>query len=334
MSKQTAEPTGSLATALGHAGRLLTGQPAKAAEQAREILKVVPLQPQAMLILGVAQRQMGDLNAARETLQTLSAHQPKAATVFLELGRVLAAMGESNAAITTLKNATKLNPASAEVWQALAEQYELAGSDELANAAMAQQIRHSTRDPALIEAASALCENKLSVAERLLRDFLKSHPVNVAAIRMLAETGARLGRLEDAENFLARCLELAPGFTAARHNYALLLQRQTKSREALQQVDILLREDQKNPNYRALKAAVSCTNWRLCPGHRVLRNSSERTSAPAQILDELRPCAEDGRPSGRQHHGLSKEVLRFSRPGRSMVEPCQPENLPFHARRH
>jgi predicted Zn-dependent protease len=256
VSKETAEPTGSLATALGHAGRLLVGQPAKAAEQAREILKVVPLQPQAMLILGVAQRQMGDLNAALETLQTLSANQPKAATVFLELGRVLAARGESNAAITTLKNATKLNPASAEVWQALAEQYELAGSDELANAAMAQQIRHSTRDPALIEAASALCENKLSVAERSLRDFLKSHPVNVAAIRMLAETGARLGRLEDAENLLARCLELAPGFTAARHNYALLLQRQTKSREALQQVDILLREDQKNPNYRALKAAV------------------------------------------------------------------------------
>jgi predicted Zn-dependent protease len=130
-------------------------------------------------------------------------------------------MGETNAAITALTKATKLSPGSADVWQALAEQYELAGNDELANAAMAQQIRQSTKDSALIEAASALCDNKLAVAERLLKDFLKSHPTNVAAIRMLAETGARLGRLEDAENLLARCLELSPGFTAARHNYAL-----------------------------------------------------------------------------------------------------------------
>ena len=50
-------------------------------------------------------------------------------------------------------------------------------------------------DPKLIEAATALCENRLAVAERLLRDFLKSHPTDVAAIRMLAETGARLGAL-------------------------------------------------------------------------------------------------------------------------------------------
>jgi cytochrome c-type biogenesis protein CcmH/NrfG len=78
----------------------------------------------------------------------------------------------------------------------------------------------------------------------------------VAAIRMLAEVGARLGRFEDAERLLARCLELAPSFVAARHNYALVLHRQSKAAEALEQIDQLLAVDQDNPSYRFLKAAA------------------------------------------------------------------------------
>src|SRR5207302_3843876 len=50
--------------------------------------------------------------------------------------------------------------------------------------------------------------------ETLLREHLCEHPTDVAAIRMFAEVAARLGRYQDAENLLARCLELAPGFTA------------------------------------------------------------------------------------------------------------------------
>ena len=43
------------------------------------------------------------------------------------------------------------------------------------------------------------------------------------AIRMLAELAARIGRWRDAENLLRRAIELAPGFTAARANLALVL---------------------------------------------------------------------------------------------------------------
>src|SRR5437867_3414748 len=45
------EPVGTLDTALAHTGRLLGGNPAMAAEQAREILKAVPGHPQAELLL-------------------------------------------------------------------------------------------------------------------------------------------------------------------------------------------------------------------------------------------------------------------------------------------
>ena len=169
---------------------------------------------------------------------------------------MLAAAGETSKAITALVAATKLNPAAADVWQMLSEQYALAGDDALASQSVAQHIRLSAKDPALIEAAVVLCDNKLADAERLLKAFLKSHPANVAAIRMLAEVAARLGRYGDAETLLARCLVLAPDFAVARHNYAIVLHRQNKSQEAIAQVDILLKTEPLNPAYRALKGAA------------------------------------------------------------------------------
>ena len=57
---------------------------------------------------------------------------------------------------------------------------------------------------------------------------------------MLAEVAARLRRFEDAETLLARCLELAPSFAGARHNYAVVLHRQNKPVEALREIETLL----------------------------------------------------------------------------------------------
>ena len=79
--------------------------------------------------------------------------------------------------------------------------------------------------PRLVEAAMALNENQLEIAERILKPYLKEDPFDAAAIRMLAELAARIGRWKDAENLLRRALELAPGWTAAKANLALVLGR-------------------------------------------------------------------------------------------------------------
>ena len=129
---------------------------------------------------------------------------------------------------------------------------------EGADLAYANHVRYSTRDPQLLAAATALCENRIPEAEASLREHLKRAPTDVAAIRMLAEVALRLGRNEDAENLLARCLELAPGFHAARQNYALVLHRSNKPAEALVQIDQLLAHESDNPGYRNLKAVVLC----------------------------------------------------------------------------
>ncbi len=75
---------------------------------------------------------------------------------------------------------------------------------------------------------------------------------------MLAELAARIARDEDAVNLLARCVELAPGFNAARQQYALMLNRAEKPAEALAQIELLLAKDPGNPSFRNLKAVILC----------------------------------------------------------------------------
>jgi len=250
------EPVGTLDVALAHAARLLQRDPRLAAQQAGEILKVVPGHPRARLVLGAAQRIAGHTQAALEVLEPLAREQPQSAAVQLELGIARGEAGQVNAATAALLQALKLQPDSPDAWRLLADQRDAAGDAAGADQARAHYMKAATRDPGLMQAAAALVDNQLPVAEAQLRTHLQSHPTDVAALRMLAEVAARLRRYADAQQLLERCLELAPSFDAARHNYATVLNRQGNAAAALSQVERLLEKEPRNPGYRNLQAAV------------------------------------------------------------------------------
>jgi tetratricopeptide (TPR) repeat protein len=126
----------------------------------------------------------------------------------------------------------------------------------MAGRALANHVTASAKDPELLAAAKALAENRLPVAERSLKDYLARHPTDVAAIRMLAELAARLGRYGDAETLLVRAIELAPHFRAARHNLAIIELRMGKVVEAAAETETLLREAPKDPAYLTLRCAA------------------------------------------------------------------------------
>ena len=122
---------------------------------------------------------------------------------------------------------------------------------------MATSSPTSTRShPRLIEAAVALNENRLDVAERILKPHLKNDPFDVAAIRMLAELAARIGRWRDAENLLRRAVELAPGWTAPKANLALVLGRTGRAPEALGLLEEVFAQDPEDVGNWNLKAAT------------------------------------------------------------------------------
>ena len=133
-----------------------------------------------------------------------------------------------------------------------AERGDAAGS----NVAYRQSVRFAARDARLVKAGGALFAGKLGIAEGLCRQCLKKDPTNVSAIRMLADVAIRLGRHHDAEKLLARCLELAPDFHLARNNYAKLLFKTFRYREALAEVDKAIAAEPNRASHRLLKASI------------------------------------------------------------------------------
>ncbi len=250
------EPVGTLEVALAHAAKLLLSDPALAAEQAGEILKVAPGHPVATIILGASHRALGDAPAALAILEPLALAHPDWVSTHYELGLALGLAGHSKAAVRELQAAVRLKPEMGDAWRALGDHLTALGDAEAADAAYSEHIKASTRDPRLLAPAAALCEGNIPVAEHLLREHLKRFPTDVVAIRMLAEVAARLGRYRDSEALLLRCLELAPGFNAARHNLALVLQRQDRFADALREVDTLLQANSGDTGGRNLKAAL------------------------------------------------------------------------------
>ena len=99
-------------------------------------------------------------------------------------------------------------------------------------------------------------DNRLDIAERLLKAHLKDDPFDVRAIRMLAELAARIGRLKDSETLLRRAIEIAPGFTAARSNLAMVLGRMGRPAEALELLDGMVRDEPDSIGGINLRAAT------------------------------------------------------------------------------
>ena len=249
---------GTLQQALDHAERLLDRDPALAAVQLGEILRVSADHPGALRLLAAARSLQGDLPGALAILVPLAQGRPDSARVQFDLGVALMRSGRGEEAIRALRRTVSLQPDLPHAWRVLGDCLVAAAEREAADAAYVNHVQHSVRDPQLMAAAQALVENRIPDAEAILRERLKQAPTDVAAIRMFAEVAARLGRNEDALNLLERCLELAPGFQEARRNYALVLHRVNQPERALAEIERLLAADPQDASCRNLKAAVLC----------------------------------------------------------------------------
>jgi tetratricopeptide (TPR) repeat protein len=248
--------TADLKTALAHAERLLNRDPRLAGQQAEEVLKVHPGSEPAQRILAAACRLQGDAARSLALLEPLAWRNPDSPGFLFEYGQSLGAMGRGVEAITALRRAVQLEPGHAAAWRALGDQLAVAGDEAGSRDAYEKHFATSIRHPQLIECVELLRDGKLAKAERLARDFLKQHPADVSAIRILADIGMKLGQFEDARLLLERCLELAPEFHLARHNYAVTLVRQQKLEAAYAEVQKLLAMEPDNPNVLVLKGTI------------------------------------------------------------------------------
>jgi tetratricopeptide (TPR) repeat protein len=249
-------PDPALGDALQRVASLLRSDPALAAREATSILASRPGHPLAMLFLGMARRQSGDLPGALAILEALARQQTGSAATQYELGITLGLAGRRDEALASLERAVTLKPDVGEAWRLIAEHRLESGDPAGADAAWTNHVAITTAGPALLAPASALVANRLADAERMLRAHLARNPEDPAALRMLAELAMRATRWEDAAALLEHCLMLAPDFTVARHSYALVLHEQHRTEEALAQIERLLESEPGHPAYLNLKANV------------------------------------------------------------------------------
>lgn len=95
--------TSDLEAALAHASRLISLEPLLAIKQAEEILRAVPNQANALMLLALAQNAAGQTSIALDTFAQLTSLQPRWPAAYFEYAQVLGKSRQYGRAIAALE---------------------------------------------------------------------------------------------------------------------------------------------------------------------------------------------------------------------------------------
>ena len=112
------------------------------------------------------------------------------------------------------------------------------------------------RNRKLEDAADAISENRVDIAQSILQRYLEKHPDDPPALNLMADIARRADQFEEAERLLLICIENDPDCPGYRFNYAVIIITLEKYEEALAVLDVLLKSDARNPLFRDWKAKV------------------------------------------------------------------------------
>jgi tetratricopeptide (TPR) repeat protein len=130
------------------------------------------------------------------------------------------------------------------------------GMNTIARAVVELGKKRPLENPRLRRIVADMREGRVGGAEKELTAFLAKNPRNADALFLKARALYRLDRCEEAIEFLEKCLDIAPDFTAARSEYAKQLGDMNRYSAALAELDRLLAEEPDNPHFRQMKARV------------------------------------------------------------------------------
>ena len=234
-----------------------SGQFAQAAQIAGEILAGNGDDQDGLYIAAVAARYQGALEAAQTYLERLKRAVPEYGRAFQEEGHLLKARGDLGHALRAFQTATRFNPSLIGSWTAQVDLLKSADQIEAAAQAEAQLHRVRSLPRELLAVTNHLFEGRILRAEDMARAFLRKHPEHVEGMRLLAEIGARLGVLEDADFLLETAIELEPDNAQLCIDHIQVLRKRQKFEAALTQAKALLARDPESPVFQSLFAIES-----------------------------------------------------------------------------
>jgi tetratricopeptide (TPR) repeat protein len=194
-------------------------------------------------------RLLNHFDEALGVLERLQQLHPRYSRLYEERGHCYAALSDAPKAIDAFRQAVNINAALPASWQMLHTLYLGMGDKE--NAARIADRLGTLRNlpPEIIEAGSRFADGELVHAERVLRMYLAQYGEHIEAMRLLGRICIARGLRADAEQLLQAVVQRAPGYRAARADYARALLDQHKYVQSRQEIQQLLELDPGNRAY-------------------------------------------------------------------------------------
>jgi len=225
--------------------------------QAAEALAVqVPENRDVLYLIAMARRYLQQIPEALAVLERLEALYPGFSRLYQERGHCYVVLRDAPRAIEAFLRGVNINPALPASWSMLEGLYRLQGDAEHAAIAAAHVATLKRLPPEVVQATGLFSDGELAAAESLIRAFLLKEGDHVEAMRLLARIGIAREVYDDAELLLEAVLERAPGYQAARVDYARALLERHKHLRAREELDKLLALEPDNRQYLTLYASA------------------------------------------------------------------------------
>ena len=274
-------------SALADIERLLHSDPAAAEARAVALLREQPDEPVALLYRAIALRLQQKTKQAADLLSSLCERWPDAPFAHLQHGLAQRELGVIDGAERSFERAVEVKPDFADGWLALADIRVATDDGRGANEAFGRYAELAPQVPELRDAAAALGNGNSAVAERLVRQRLGAHPNDIVALCALADIAQRHGQIADAGQLLRHVVRMAPGYTRARHNYAVVLLREGRVDDALEECEQLLARAPRDPALRKLKAAILAKGLEYEQSIRIFEELLAEDSSRAELWTSL-----------------------------------------------
>jgi tetratricopeptide (TPR) repeat protein len=221
------------------------------------VLQTEPDNPDALYMSAVCRRYTRDFDTALQVLAQLKEISPEHGRAHQEEGHTYRDMGKPDEAFMAYARACRFNPALVASWRGQLDILARKGLRKQAEQVQAQLDALQQLPRPLLSVLDLVGQRKLLQAEDICRRFLQKVPHNVEGMRLLADIGARLGVLDDAEFLLESALKFEPDNKRVRMDYIQVLRKRQKFAGAHEQAKLLLESAPDNPQFKSLFAIES-----------------------------------------------------------------------------
>ena len=221
------------------------------------VIEADPSNEDALYLMAVVQRYGKNFDTALTLLERLKYIAPLHGRAHQEEGHVYRDLAQHERAMKCYQRAIRLNPALVASLQNHQKILASTGHERAAIALQAQVDRLQEMPKPLLAAMELNAQGKLLRAEELCREFLKKNPTHIDGMRILADIGAKLGVLDDADYLLESALEFDPSNAQVHMDYVQILRKRQKFSAALEESKKLLSRNPNNAQFKSIFAIES-----------------------------------------------------------------------------